>query len=781
MVKLGCILLLLFLTVSANASPYVFVDTIRQEYHQMKLLLSGFGYNAGAHNIGNVDADGPENAGANIWAMDVAQGVIVDSAFIDFVAFGNTSNTTVNVQFRVEDAVDADTLSTDGSSADKWADYNSRTFWGTEVAWNDLAAWTSLTYYRSPDIKVLIQHIVDQATWSSGNKILISVGDFASTSTSDAFRAYRAFVSYPTQAPILTVYYSPEGCDATETYTDTVFATADDAGYWRVAGGVCDWGNARTTLLIGNAYSAPNNCPLEGGIRLQAVAVDNGAVICSAVLSVNSTSTTSEVVKTIWWGEDVASATDMTSDDLSGRVHTTASVTWEPGPWTASTRYELDVTTLVQEIVNRGDWVTGNNLMLLYADNGTATGAAHVRFFTSYDGSTTLAPNLTITYTVDASEYHIDTSYLYEDTTGEPNCAGDTCWEWLSEFINDRATDLQAANKAIVVLADGPWVSQSWNGTDSVWDTLVIFDSAAWNQDSAHFIKFAAINEARSNGVLDTVGEGPFTIGNSDGSDAAGVLQIIGPYVEIEGIQILQRNLSTAVGDFLILMQGAHHSTLNANIIMDPNRGSSETAIGIKWQGNNDSITVKNCLFMGFNASGAAQDTCDANYFAGAGSVEGAAFMSNTFNDNDNDFTFAAAMPDSMQIGFYNNIHKSVDSSVFSFEGACSIKSGHISNLTGSADSTASAGSAAFFWSNKFGTATSMVYSNNSYAFVAPKDNNFLLLFGGFGVIDYGIDLSTPPGIAYGSVAKGVRGNIRPNVTDLGYDDIEAGFIIIGF
>lgn len=206
--------------------------------------------------------------------------------------------------------------------------------------------------------------------------------------------------------PEMYVEFTPEvggECDFTETYADTVAATADDAGYWRVAGGVCGWGNARTTLLFGNAYSAPNNCPIEGGIRWQAVAVDNGAVICSAILSVNPTSTTSEVVPTIWHGEDTASATEMTSYDLDVRLLTDASVTWDPDPWTSGVRDELDVTTLVQEVVNRGDWETGNDLMLIYADNGAATGAAHVRFFSSYDGSTILAPNLTIEYEVTIS------------------------------------------------------------------------------------------------------------------------------------------------------------------------------------------------------------------------------------------------------------------------------------------------------------------------------------------------------------------------------------------
>jgi hypothetical protein len=65
--------------------------------------------------------------------------------------------------------------------------------------------------------------------------------------------------------------------------------------------------------------------------------------------------------------------------------------------WQANTWYSLDeMAEVVQEVVNRGDWASGNSLSVILKGTGSAWGRKFVR---SYDGAAANAPKLVITYT----------------------------------------------------------------------------------------------------------------------------------------------------------------------------------------------------------------------------------------------------------------------------------------------------------------------------------------------------------------------------------------------
>jgi hypothetical protein len=49
-------------------------------------------------------------------------------------------------------------------------------------------------------------------------------------------------------------------------------------------------------------------------------------------------------------------------------------VDWDPGVWSSGGWYESpDLQDVIQEIVNRSGWASGNALVLLLADDGSAT------------------------------------------------------------------------------------------------------------------------------------------------------------------------------------------------------------------------------------------------------------------------------------------------------------------------------------------------------------------------------------------------------------------------
>ena len=89
--------------------------------------------------------------------------------------------------------------------------------------------------------------------------------------------------------------------------------------------------------------------------------------------------------------------------DISSRTDTAASVTWSvpAGAWTDNNKYQTpDLTTIVQELINRPGWAAGN-AMFFKINAGTENGG---RTANSFDSNPTLAPRLVIEY----------------DTEGEP-------------------------------------------------------------------------------------------------------------------------------------------------------------------------------------------------------------------------------------------------------------------------------------------------------------------------------------------------------------------------
>ena len=134
------------------------------------------------------------------------------------------------------------------------------------------------------------------------------------------------------------------------------------------------------------------------GLRFQNIAIPQGATITSAVIEfaadeVNTLST-SIIIK----GENIGNAPAFaaTPNNISNRTTTSSSSTWEPEAWTfigenEANQKTVDLSSIVQEIINRPDFSTGNAIALIMEGTG-------IRTAESFDGSPELAPKLWITY-----------------------------------------------------------------------------------------------------------------------------------------------------------------------------------------------------------------------------------------------------------------------------------------------------------------------------------------------------------------------------------------------
>ncbi|MFA5673935.1 MAG: hypothetical protein WC912_05700 [Thermovirgaceae bacterium] len=162
--------------------------------------------------------NGASKIGCGLVFKDVAvpAGATITNAYITFVAAGSISGTTVNSRITGQKATDpGDISSLSDYQARRGTDVggannNGRTT--AQVSWDSIAAWTGGTSYNSPDIKSIIQEIIDQEGWASGNNICLFFDDHEGRSTaSDGVR--RAAYSYddvPASAPTLYIEYTEE-------------------------------------------------------------------------------------------------------------------------------------------------------------------------------------------------------------------------------------------------------------------------------------------------------------------------------------------------------------------------------------------------------------------------------------------------------------------------------------------------------------------------------------------------------------------------------------------
>ncbi|HZN37888.1 MAG TPA: hypothetical protein VFD82_03740 [Planctomycetota bacterium] len=135
------------------------------------------------------------------------------------------------------------------------------------------------------------------------------------------------------------------------------------------------------------------------GLRFGGVTIPAGATVTSAYLQFRNQANNSSVANLVITGEasDNAAAFSNNTNNISIRPRTAASVSWAPVPWTTVGQAGVDqrspdLTSVVQQVVSRPGWVSGNALVFII------TGSAGTRSATSFNSSSTNQPKLVITY-----------------------------------------------------------------------------------------------------------------------------------------------------------------------------------------------------------------------------------------------------------------------------------------------------------------------------------------------------------------------------------------------
>jgi len=113
-------------------------------------------------------------AGGRFTNVTIPASSTIDSAYLKVTALVSRTETTVNTRIYGEDVDDAAAFST-------VANYNGRTQTSAFVDWDSISSWTINVEYSSPDIKTIIQEIIDRGGWASGQDMVVFWEDHGSS------------------------------------------------------------------------------------------------------------------------------------------------------------------------------------------------------------------------------------------------------------------------------------------------------------------------------------------------------------------------------------------------------------------------------------------------------------------------------------------------------------------------------------------------------------------------------------------------------------------------
>lgn len=133
-------------------------------------------------------------------------------------------------------------------------------------------------------------------------------------------------------------------------------------------------------------------------LRFTNLAIPRSATIVTAYVQFQSDELNSETTTLTLQGEavDHAAALSITKGALSSKPRTAATVTWSPVAWTTvgttwAAQRTPNLAPIIQALVNRPGWASGNAITLLITGSGQ-------RVATAFDGASSSAPLLRIEY-----------------------------------------------------------------------------------------------------------------------------------------------------------------------------------------------------------------------------------------------------------------------------------------------------------------------------------------------------------------------------------------------
>ncbi|MBL4868970.1 MAG: hypothetical protein JKY67_21610, partial [Pseudomonadales bacterium] len=167
-----------------------------------------------------VDDGNDQTIGVRFTNLDLAQGVTINNAYIEFTT-DETSTTATSLTIRGQDTDSANTFTSSNNNI------STRTTTTNSVAWNSLSSWsTEGEVNNTPDLTNIVQEIVDRSGWAAGN-------DMAFIISGSGKRVAESYNGSSGQAPRLVVWAESTGSDSatTRTVRDELLDMVDEIQY----------------------------------------------------------------------------------------------------------------------------------------------------------------------------------------------------------------------------------------------------------------------------------------------------------------------------------------------------------------------------------------------------------------------------------------------------------------------------------------------------------------------------------------------------------------------
>ncbi len=336
------------------------------------------------------DGDTNQYIGLRFTSLDIPAGATITGAYIQFSVDEEDKNTdTFGVAIAGEQTANSSTFT---SSA---ANLSGRTQTDAVAYWSDIPKWTveheAGTAQRTPDLSAIVQEVVDLDDWAAGNAI--SFGFFGEgVRSAESYEGANGDLS---QIPTLYVTY--EYIPSSGELTVPIGSALDDME--ERPDGSLDWDSSDLEIT---REKSDNNQQI--GLRFADLQLPEGAVITDAYIqfSVDETKTIDPFDVKIYTDSTINSAPfENKNFTVSERTKSDAFVTWKDiAPWenvheAGELQQTPDLSALVQDILDNGEWTPGNAISFILVGDGQRCAES----FEGAGSNTEQIPTLHITYT----------------------------------------------------------------------------------------------------------------------------------------------------------------------------------------------------------------------------------------------------------------------------------------------------------------------------------------------------------------------------------------------
>jgi Tfp pilus assembly protein PilV len=302
-------------------------------------------------------------------------------------------------------------------------------------------------------------------------------------------------------------------CDSTNVAGSGLLSTDITVSESHSDAGQNDLGNPELENLVLEMGQYPWNA-----MYFTNVAVPQGSEIETANIDFFASESNSVFTALTIFGEDTGSPAGFTTAlyDISGRTKTQAVVPWVDVPaWQSGQSYQTpDIRRVIQEIVDRPDWVSGSDIVILiHSDNMYGE-----RNAVAYDDNPVLAPKLSIEYreagtgSPDPDSRNVEIEVTWNQSKAAPDSiiANQYLRNWANPEICGDESELLILNIGNAYVSNNKNIKGITLTNDGNMDITVDKVTLSWTAgDSVEFIRIENSTVYHFNGTGSPLGVQP--------------------------------------------------------------------------------------------------------------------------------------------------------------------------------------------------------------------------------------------------------------------------------